>query len=331
MRTRSTTALLAIIPAAALVLAGCATTPAASSESGKVDVVASTNVYGDIASKIGGSDVSVTSLISSSAQDPHSFEASAQDQLAVKKADVVIENGGGYDPFIDTLVSAAGNDKTKVINVVDLSGLAGDDHADHDHADADHTDAPADSTESADDGHGHIEGFNEHVFYDLPTMAKLADELAKEFGAADSANADTFTKNAETFKASLTTIENAAAAIKTDHDGAGVAITEPVPLYLLQSAGLVNKTPAEFSEAIEEGTDVSPAVLKETLDLFGTGTVSLLAYNEQTSGAETEQVEKAATAAGVPVVSFTETLPDGKDYLSWMTSNVEAVAKALQK
>ncbi|MFZ4896609.1 metal ABC transporter solute-binding protein, Zn/Mn family [Plantibacter sp. Mn2098] len=305
MRTRRTTALLAILPAAALLLAGCsATSSDASTGSGKVDVVASTNVYGDIATKIGGDHIAVTSLISSSAQDPHSFEASAQDQLAVKKASVIIENGGGYDPFVDTLISSAGNSDRTVINVVKLSGL---------------------------DPDGKTEGFNEHVFYDLPTISKLADELAKEFGKADSANAADFTKNAETFKSSLAKIEASAAAIKAAHNGEGAAITEPVPLYLMQSAGLVNKTPAEFSEAIEEGTDVSPAVLKETLDLFGSGTVSMLAYNEQTSGAETEQVQNAAKAAGVPVVPFTETLPDGKDYLSWMTDNVAAIAQALQK
>ncbi|KQQ52953.1 metal ABC transporter solute-binding protein, Zn/Mn family [Plantibacter sp. Leaf314] len=327
MRARTLLPALAVLPAAALVLAGCSGSPAASStDDGKISIVASTNVYGDIASKIGGKDVEVTSLITSAAQDPHSYEASTQDQLSIKNADVVIENGGGYDPFVDTLLDAAKNTSVEVVNVVDLSGLAPDD----DHADEEHTEeAHTDEAHADEDGHDHIEGFNEHVWYSLPTMAKLADELAKELGELDSANADTYTANAKSFTDSLATIETAQAAIKTAHDGEGVAITEPVPLYLLEAAGLKNRTPDAFSEAIEEGTDVSPTVLKETLDLFGSGTVALLAYNEQTSGAETEQVKTAAENAGVPVLSFTETLPDGKDYLSWMTENVDAVADAL--
>lgn len=323
MRARTPITALAVLPVVALVLAGCSSSASSAADDGTIRIVASTNVYGDIAAKIGGDDVEVTSLISSAAQDPHSYEASTQDQLAIKNADIVIENGGGYDPFVDILLDAAKNTSVEVVNVVDLSDLAPEeDHADDEHTDEAHAD---------DDGHDHIEGFNEHVWYNLPTMAKLADELADQLGELDSANAATYTANAKTFTDALGTIETAQAAIKTAHDGEGVAITEPVPLYLLEGAGLVNRTPDAFSEAIEEGTDVSPTVLKETLDLFASGTVALLAYNEQTSGAETEQVKTAAENAGVPVLSFTETLPDGKDYLAWMTENVDAVADALDR
>ena len=90
-----------------------------------------------------------------------------------------------------------------------------------------------------------------------------------------------------------------------------------------------NRTPEEFSEAIEEGGDVAPAVLQETLALFGSGQVAALVYNEQTTGAETEQVLAAAEAAGVAVVPVTETLPDGADYVSWMQGNIDDVAAAL--
>ncbi|MET0479738.1 MAG: zinc ABC transporter substrate-binding protein, partial [Mycetocola sp.] len=121
----------------------------------------------------------------------------------------------------------------------------------------------------------------------------------------------------------------AASAIKADADGTGVVITEPVPLYLLEASGLVNLTPDAFSEAIEEGTDVSPSSLNDLLDLIGSGDVALLAYNEQTSSPETERVRDAAEKESVPVVSFAETLPDGKDYVSWMTDNIAAISDAL--
>src|ERR1700754_5216056 len=64
--------------------------------SAPVSVVASTNVYGDIAKQIGGDKVKVTSIISDPSQDPHSYEANTQTQLELSKAKVVIENGGGY-------------------------------------------------------------------------------------------------------------------------------------------------------------------------------------------------------------------------------------------
>ena len=120
------------------------------------------------------------------------------------------------------------------------------------------------------------------------------------------------------------------ATLAEEHAGTGVAITEPVPLYLLDAAGLVNRTPEEFSEAVEEGSDVPPAVLEQTLALFGGRTVGLLAYNEQASGPQTELVLKAAKDNGVPVVGMTETLPAGLDYVGWMQGNLDAVGSALQ-
>jgi zinc/manganese transport system substrate-binding protein len=102
-----------------------------------------------------------------------------------------------------------------------------------------------------------------------------------------------------------------------------------VPPSLLQTCGMDNKTPSDFSEAIEEGTDLSPTVLKKTLDLFTNKQVMLLAYNEQTSGPETEKVLDAAKSNGIAVVPVTETLPAGKDYLTWMSGNLAAIQSAL--
>ncbi len=305
MTTRSFVSALAL-PALALstlLLAGCAAGSPASgtAASGTVSVVTSTNVYGDIAETIGGDAVAVTALISNPAQDPHSFEASAQDQLAITKADIVVENGGGYDDFVGTMMASANNPKATVINVVDLSGKKPDANGD----------------------------LNEHVWYDFPTITAFADRLAAELGKAEPAKAATFTANATAFIAKVTALEARETALKAKYAGTGVAITEPVPLYMLQAIGLVDKTPAAFSHAVEEGTDVSPAVLKSTVDLFHQHAVKLLAYNEQTSGPETQTVIAAARNAHVAVVPVTETLPQGEDYIGWMSSNLDHISAAL--
>jgi zinc/manganese transport system substrate-binding protein len=273
---------------------------AASSAGGDVSVVASTNVYGDIARQIAGDKVTITSIISDPSADPHSYEANTRTQLELSKADVVIENGGGYDDFVDTMLKSANSD-AKVLNAVEISGHV------------------------ATGG----EELNEHVWYDLPSMSKLADQIASALSAADAGSAATFTANATAFKQKLEELEGTAAQIKTTHAGAGVAITEPVPVYLLEACGLANKTPDEFSEAIEEGTDVPASVLQETLGLFTGKQVKALAYNEQTAGPETEKVLQAAKDNKVGVVPVTETLPAGKDYLTWMGGNLDAIKTAL--
>nr|WP_238361946.1 zinc ABC transporter substrate-binding protein [Actinopolymorpha pittospori] len=302
------------VAAAALLVAGCGSSGSSDTGSGgdgggassspspvTLNVVASTNVYGDIVKQIAGDKVHITSIIASPDADPHSYEANTQNQLELSKADIVIENGGGYDDFIDTMLKAANNPSAKVLNVVDISGKT----------------APAGGE------------LNEHVWYDFPTVAKLTDQVVSALSEGDSADASTFKANAATFKQKLQGFESTEASIKQAHSGDGVAITEPVPLYVLEACGLDNKTPEEFSEAIEQGTDLSPTVLKDTLDLFNNKQVKLLAYNEQTSGPETEKVLAAAKSNHIAVVPITETLPAGKDYPTWMSGNLSAIQSAL--
>lgn len=271
--------------------------------SAPVGVVASTNVYGDIAKTVGGSEVRVTSIINNPDKDPHEYQADAQTRLALSKAQLVIENGGGYDDFVDAMLESASSMPT-VINVADLSGR---------------NRQPAGAE------------FNEHVWYDFTTVKKLTTQLATDLSAAAPAQAATIKANAEAFNSRLTKLQQQEAAIKAEHAGDPVAITEPVPLYLLQAAGMVNKTPGKFSEAIEEDTDAPPAILKQTEDLFDKHQVRLLAYNEQTTGPQTEAVLAAAKRNNIPVVPVTETLPAGQTYVSWMQANLDAVSAALNR
>ncbi|MEV0663090.1 metal ABC transporter solute-binding protein, Zn/Mn family [Actinomadura luteofluorescens] len=265
-----------------------------------VSVVASTNVWGDIARQIGGDKVKVTSFISDPAQDPHSFEAGTRTRLALSKAGVVIENGGGYDDFMDTLLKGSGS-KARVLDAVQISG----------------------KTAAAG------EEPNEHVWYDLPSVALLADRISAALAEADPEDARTFSSNAAAFKARLKALEGKVAAIRAAHSGDGVAVTEPVPVYLLEAAGLVDRTPEEFAEAVEEGDDVPPRALRDTLALLTGGKVRALVANVQTSGPQTDKVRKAAAEAGVPVVPVTETLPAGRDYVAWMDGTIAALQKAL--
>ncbi len=297
---------------AAVALVSCSsptatTSPSASgspsASTGTIDVVASTNVWGDIAAKVGGDKVNVTSIIDDPDKDPHEYEASAQNQLALSKAKVVIENGGGYDDFVDTMLASAKNTSATVLNAVTISGkkaAAGDE-------------------------------LNEHVWYDFPTVEKVIDQLQSSYATIDPASADTFANNAKQLKGSIDALVKKEGDLKATYNGQPVSITEPVPLYMLEAIGLKNKTPDAFSEAIEEDSDVAPAVLRATLKLYSDHAVKLLAYNEQTTGAETEAVLKAAKDNNIPVVGVTETLPNGEDYVSWMTKNLDAIGAALAK
>ncbi|MHA7269680.1 metal ABC transporter solute-binding protein, Zn/Mn family [Arthrobacter sp. HLT1-20] len=285
--------------AATLTLAACGGGEEASQiPAGTVSVVASTNVYADIAQAIGGEQVSVHSIISKAGADPHGYEANAQDKLAVSKAQIGIENGGGYDDFFDQLAKGQ-LEAGQIINVSELSGL--------------------------DQG----PGFNEHLWYSLPVISKVVDDLATRFTAALPEQASAFAARATEYKEKLQDLDARLAQLKETHGGTAVAITEPVPLYMLEQAGLVNETPEKFSEAIENGTDAAASTVTEMKALLTGGTLAFLAYNEQTQSPQTEQLKADAQAAGLPVVDFSETLPAETSYLDWMVGNVSSLEQAL--
>jgi zinc/manganese transport system substrate-binding protein len=219
----------------------------------------------------------------------------------MSKAHVVIENGGGYDDFMDTMRKAAHNSSATVINAVDVSGKQAQQGAD----------------------------LNEHVWYDFSTVTAVVERIRSALARALPAGAPTFAVNATGLTGRIAAMQHTEAAIKAGNAGRGVAITEPVPLYLLQACGLVNRTPPAFSKAVEEESDVSPRVLSDTLALFDARQVALLAYNSQTTSATTDRVIAAAKARAVPTVPVTETLPAGKTYVAWMTDTLTAVRSAL--
>jgi len=307
MRARRT---LVPVVAAVLLAAACTSPqePAAPAPPAAPTMVTSTNVYGSIARAVGGDRVTVESLVDDPAADPHSYEPTAAAAAAVGDASIVVYNGGGYDDWMSQLIESAGG-QPEVIDVSELSGLEP-------------------TTEPA-EGEGE---FNEHVWYSLPTVQALATRLATVLGTADPANSAEYTANAEELNREIDGLIQQADAIGVQAPGARVAVTEPVPGYLIDEAGLMNVTPEEFAEAIEEDTDPPAAVVQETLALFSGEPVRALVLNVQTQTPTTDQVRRAATTAGVPVVEVSETLPAGQDeYVGWMSAQIDALGAAVTR
>jgi zinc/manganese transport system substrate-binding protein len=283
----------------ALALAGC-TAPRADNDDELIQVVASTNVYGDLAELIGGPYVEVTSVIDDPAQDPHGFEANARVQLALSRADVVIVNGGGYDDFMGTMLAASGNEQAIVVDAVEASGSA----------------AVAAAS-------------NEHVWFEYESMIAVVNRISIALSDVDPQLERKFSGTVFTLTGLVQGLGADADIARESVAGSGVIVTEPVPQYLLDRMGLENLTPPEFSEAVEEDTDVAPSLLQDVLDRIGDGSVDLVVYNAQTGGPLTDAVLDAAEENGVPAVAVTETLPDGMHYIGWQHSVQDDIVGAL--
>ena len=295
------------LAATAVMLAACnstsSTTPSGPTSSAAaaapIAVVASTNVWGDVAKQIGGDHVNVTSIMSDPNADPHQYEADAKTAAALSKAQFVIENGLGYDDFMDKLLAASPNPNRAVLNAADAMKISGQDA-------------------------------NPHIWYDITTIPAVATGIADQLGKMDSADAATFTANAKTFTDSLAPLNTAIANIKTKYPGAPVGYTERVPGYLVEAAGLKLATPPSFAQSIEDGNDPSPAD-NAAMDAALTGkTIKVLLYNGQVTSPATDAIKQLAQKSSVPVVGVTETLPPtDKDFQDWQLRQINDITTAL--
>ena len=278
-----------------------ASSSAAPQSANPIAVVAAENFWGDITKQIGGEHVNVTSIISDPSADPHQYETDASTAAAVSKAQLVVDNGLGYDDFMDKLFSASPNPDRKVLTAADVMGISG--------ADA-----------------------NPHIWYDTAKVPDVANAIAQQLGAIDSADAATFTANAKTFNDSLTPINAAIDNIKTKFPGAPIGYTERVPGYLVDAAGLKLATPATFAQSIEDGNDPSPADNAAMDDDMKTKAIKVLLYNGQVTSPATDTVKTLAQQNGIPIVGVTETLPPtDKDFQAWQLRQVNEITAALGK
>jgi zinc/manganese transport system substrate-binding protein len=278
-----------------LLLAGCG---GSARGHGGVAVVASTNVYGDIAQQIGGAHVHVTAILTSPNADPHLFEPATANGLAVAEAKVLIQNGVGYDDFMTKLEHAAPSSTRRVLTIADVLGV-------------------------------HRHDANPHLWYDVPKLPAIAHAIAGVLSQADPLHAAAYAHGETRFVSSLAALDREVAALRRAHAGAPVAYTEPVPGYLLSAAGLRNLSPAGFTRAIENGTEPAPQAVADMSGLLAHHAVKVLLYNSQAVSPITARMRDAARAAGIPVVGVTETLPPNRTFQQWQLEQARALARAL--
>jgi zinc/manganese transport system substrate-binding protein len=288
--------------ACGLLIAACggSASSAPSGASGDpVIAVGAENEYANVISQIGGRYVKASAIMSNPNTDPHSFEASPSVAQTVSEAKVVVQNGVGYDDFMDKIESASPSASRKVINVQKLLSLP-------------------DSTP------------NPHLWYKPTTMPAVARALVSDLSSLQPAHAAYFRANERRFDASLQPWLAALKAFRARHPGTTVATTEPVSDYMLEAAGIRDVTPFSMQADIMNGTDPAPqAVTQQNAALSGHH-VMVFVYNQQVTDTVTQNFLTAAMKARVPVVGVYETMPTpGFDYQSWMMAELEAISRAV--
>ena len=289
--------LLAIV--LSLILGACGTPVggATTNPSASVSIVAAENFYGNIAQQVGGSHVSVTSILSDPNVDPHQYESSIQDSLTVGKASIVIENGEGYDSWMDKLLAATPNSNRTVLVGTSIAGTRLPD--------------------------------NPHVWYDVHNVIMVAQAIDATLKKIDAANAASYDRNLQTFIQSTTQIIQKMDEIKGKFAGTPVGLTEDIYLYQALPMGLNVLTPLDFQKAIAEGNDPPASTVVTANNQITQHLIKILIYNEQTITPITTNMQNEARQHHIPIVGVTETMPIGKTYQQWMLDQLTTLEQSL--
>jgi zinc/manganese transport system substrate-binding protein len=273
--------------------------PTSASSNGIVKVVAAENFYGDLARQLGGSHVSVTSILSNPNVDPHTYQSNVQTGITVSQSNLVIENGGGYDDWMDKILAGSPNSSRLLLKGFDIAQNKLPD--------------------------------NEHVWYSFVNIATIAQAVTADLKQLDPADATTFENNLHTFQQSLQPLQQKITEIKSKFSGTPVGLTETIYLYQAQPEGLNVLTPFAFQKAIAEGNDPAADAVITATDQITQHQIKILIYNEQTITPVTTNLENLARSEGIPIVPVTETMPPNKTYQTWMMDELNTLEAALAR
>jgi zinc/manganese transport system substrate-binding protein len=297
-RERRVTVVLLAAAAGALVAAGCGTPGSTANSTHTLQVVAGQNFWGSIAAQLGGTHVSVTSIVTNPNADPHDYESSTKDARAFATADYVILNGAGYDEWASKLLSANPNPSRKVFTVADLlKKRVGD---------------------------------NPHFWYNPDWVEQVADKITADYQAIYAADASYFSQQRAAFRTALQPYHDRIAKIRSAFSGVPVGATESIFEYLATALGLNLISPPEFMKAVAEGSDPPAQTVAEFHNLVAGKKIKVLVYNVQTSTNITEDLKRQATNNGIPVVGVSETLqPVDATFQEWQDAQLVTLQNAL--
>jgi zinc/manganese transport system substrate-binding protein len=155
--------------------------------------------------------------------DTHTFEPTPSDSIALAHADIVVENGVGLEPWLDSLVRSAQSKSDRIIVTKGLALLKGEDDDKHDHQ--------ARKKEAGHDQHDR-DDFDPHVWHDVKNVMHMVEQIRDGLAKRDPAHAEVYNRNAAAYSkqledldkwvvTQLATIPPANRKLVTNHDTFG--------------------------------------------------------------------------------------------------------------
>jgi len=311
--------LLPVVLFLGLLLAACG--GGSPAESGRLKVVASTTIVGDVVAQVGGDLIALTVLFPPGA-DPHTFEPRPQDIAALSEAQVVVINGMGLEEALEPALEA--NVKGTILHAsegIEALAFEGEEHEGEEHEGEEH-----------EGEEHHHEGGDPHTWTDPNNVIVWTQNIAAALAEADPENAKAYQANADAYAASLTELDGWIRAqveqipaerrkLVTDHRAFGYFVDE----YGLEQVGaLIGSFSTNAAPSAQELAALEDKIKEQGVPAVFVGKT-----------VNPELAEQVAQDTGVKLVhvytgSLSEPGGEADSYINFMRYNVEAILEALK-
>jgi ABC-type Zn uptake system ZnuABC Zn-binding protein ZnuA len=287
-------------------------------EEQKVQIVVTTTFIADVVNSVAGEKVDISGLLTPG-QNPHSYQPSPKDMVAVTEADLILVNGLGLEGFLEDLLSGS-DTKAKVIVVSEgITPLMMEGHIEEDN------DPGSEHSSEA------VMGLDPHVWFDPNNVMVWAENITRTLVEEDPENKAFYQANLNTYQEQLLELD---AWIreqigKIPKDQRELVTDHSTLSYFAQEYGLVQigaVIPALTTEAETSGKEL--AELIDTIKAHQTKAIFI------GMDFDPNLAQRVAEETGVDLVPlYFGSLSDGDPagtYISFMRYNVSAIVEALQ-
>jgi zinc/manganese transport system substrate-binding protein len=262
-------------------------------------VLAVENFYASLVNQIGGQCVSTTTILSDPDADPHEFQPAASDVRSYQGAQLVVEDGLGYDDFSDKIMATLST-RPAVVNAGAVLGLQ--------------------------------VGANPHVWYSAGYVNQIRTAILEQLKQLNPGASGYFEAQSAALDQEFATYRSLIAQVNSTFSGVPVGATESIFVDMAYSTGLNLISPPEFMQAVAEGNDPSARDVAGFQDQITGRRIKVLVYNTQTVTSLTEQLKALAQQNNIPIVGVSETMPLGaQTFQGWQANELELLIQALQK
>ena len=309
---------LALLALFLLTPPGFAQTPVSG---GPLQVVASFSILGDLVQNVGGEAVEVTTLIGPGV-DAHTYDPAPADLVVLTQADVIFENGLGFEPWLDGFFASAQPSGTRVVvteGITPREAGAGDEHEGE--------------AQLEEDGAHELGQFDPHVWHDVANVIVMVGNIRDALVAADPARAELYKANAAAYIAELealdasireqvATLPEERRKLVTSHDSLG---------YFADAYGFTILGDVFGSLSTEAGDPSAREIATLITQIEEAGVPAIFAENVTNP----DLMESIAAEAGVALAPplYTDALgppgSPGDTYIGMMESNVTTIVDAL--